>query len=624
MVYKVIHYPAFQIGIPHILTSLKHRIIRTRKPRLIESGTTINQTPKMALHQFDYIFAITMLFAFLDAFNIGANDVANSFSSSISSRSLKYWQAMVLAGICEFLGAVLAGARVSGTIKNNIIDSTAYNNDPAVLMLTMACALVGSACWLTFATSIGMPVSTTHSIVGGTIGAGIAAGGASGVVWGWKGVSQIIASWFIAPLLAGCIAAVVFLVSKYCVLEVKSIEKSIKRALLLVGVLVFATFSILTMLIVWKGSPNLHLDDLSSAETAVSIVVTGAVASTIYFIFFYPFYRRKVLEQDWTLTLLDIFRGPTFYFKTTENITPMPEGHQLTIDYYEGRRFAEDTAVSVEDEENKALEGSFDSANGKEAALQDLNLVETETVTSEKKLSTKQYWWSLLKQGPKKWPLLFWLFISHGWTQDVINAQVNEKDMLSGDLKDMYKRSKFYDNRVEYIYSVLQAITAATMSFAHGANDVANATAPLAAVYDIWRTNTTAKNSEVPVWVLAYGGAALVIGCWTYGYNIIKNLGNKMILQSPSRGFSIELAAAVTTVMATQLAIPTSTTQIAVGGIVAVGLCNKDMKSVNWRMVAWCYSGWFLTLPIAGLIAGILNGIILNAPRFGGEYQMTK
>lgn len=95
--------------------------------------------------------------------------------------------------------------------------------------------------------------------------------------------------------------------------------------------------------------------------------------------------------------------------------------------------------------------------------------------------------------------------------------------MLSGDLQDMFKRSKFYDNRVEYVYSVLQAITAATMSFAHGANDVANATAPLSAVYEVWSTNSVGAESEVPVWVLAYGGAALVIGCWTYGYNIIKN-----------------------------------------------------------------------------------------------------
>ncbi|CAI1936999.1 hypothetical protein SEUBUCD646_0D04980 [Saccharomyces eubayanus] len=575
----------------------------------------------MALHQFDYIFAIAMLFAFLDAFNIGANDVANSFASSVSSKSLKYWQAMVLAGLCEFLGAVLAGARVSGTIKNDIIDGSVYSKDPAVLMLTMTSALIGSSCWLTFATMIGMPVSTTHSIVGGTIGAGIAAGGANGVVWGWDGVAQIIASWFIAPVLAGLIAAVVFTISRLTVLEVKSVERSIKNALLLVGLLVFATFSILTMLIVWKGSPNLKLDNLSETETAVSIILTGAIATIIYFIFFYPFYKRKVLNKDWTLKLVDIFRGPSFYFKSTDDIPPMPEGHQLTIDYYEGRRNL-GTTIDVEDEENKLADNSSDSPTDKDKVIQEVDLVKTETEPKEK-LSTKQYWWSLLKMGPKKWPFLFWLVISHGWTQDVISAQVNDTDMLSGDLKGMYKRSKFYDNRVEYIYSVLQAITAATMSFAHGANDVANATGPLSAVYEIWQKNAIKESSDVPVWVLAYGGAALVIGCWTYGYNIMKNLGNKLILQSPSRGFSIELSAAITTVMATQLGIPTSTTQIAVGGIVAVGLCNKDVKSVNWRMVAWCYSGWFLTLPIAGLIAGIINGIILNAPRFGGEYQMT-
>lgn len=579
----------------------------------------------MVLKQFDYIFAITMIFGFLDAFSIGANDVANSFASSISSRSLKYWQAMILAAICELLGAILAGSRVAGTIKNNILNLSAFEQDPAVLMLTMSCALVGSSIWLTIATSVGMPVSTTHCIVGGTIGAGIAAIGADGVVWGWKGVAQIIASWFIAPVLAGAIAAVIFLVSKYCVLEIKSIQRSIKNALLLVGLLVFSTFSILTMLIVWKGSPNLKLDNLSETTTAVSIVLTGAVASLIYFVFFYPFYRRKILDQDWTLTLLDLFRGPVFYFKSTDDIPPMPRGHRLTIDYYEGRRIAEEQLCKSEDEENKTADNSTISTTSrinKDETIQEIGLVRTES-DGEGKVSTKQLWWGLLKQGPKKWPRLLWLMASHGWTQDVISSQVNDKDMLTGDIKDMYRRSKFYDNRVEYVYSVLQAITAATMSFAHGANDVANAVGPLSAVYDIWQKNEVSTKSDVPVWILAYGGVALVLGVWIYGYNIIKNLGNKIILQSPSRGFSIELAAAITTVMATQLAIPTSTTQIAVGGIVAVGLCNKDWKSVNWRMVAWCYSGWFLTLPIAGLIAGILNGIILNAPRFGVEYQLS-
>ena len=80
----------------------------------------------MALHQFDYLFAIAMIFAFLDAWNIGANDVANSFSSSVSSRSLKYWQAMILAAIMEFLGAVLVCSRVSDTIRNKIVDIAVF------------------------------------------------------------------------------------------------------------------------------------------------------------------------------------------------------------------------------------------------------------------------------------------------------------------------------------------------------------------------------------------------------------------------------------------------------------------------------------------------------------------
>lgn len=558
----------------------------------------------MALHQFDYIFAIAMIFAFLDAWNIGANDVANSFASSVSSRSLKYWQAMALAGICEFLGAVLVGNRVSDTIRNKIIDVEVFAADPAVLMLTMACALIGSSLWLTAATSVGMPVSTTHSIVGAVIGSSIAAKGAKNIVWGWGGVSQIIASWFIAPAIAGCFASIIFLISKYLVLERKNFSTSLNNALLLVPTLVFITFSILTMLIVWKGAPSLNLDDLSDGALAGSIVGVGAVATLLYMLFFYPYYRRKLVHNDWTLRWFDVYRGPTFYFMPTDNIPPMPENHQLTIDYYKGRR---------QEEPKPEPDTKADSV--------DIELLSVTTGHSAPQQTTRQLWWLLLKQGPKKWLYLLWLVVSHGFTKDVISTQMNG-GVLAGDLRAVHGKSKFYDNRIEFLYSLLQAITAGTMSFAHGANDIANATGPLATVYLVWKSNTTASKADVPIWVLCYAAAALVIGCWTYGYRIMANLGNKLILQSPSRGFSIELGAAVTTVMATQLAIPVSTTQCAVGATVFVGLCNKDLRAVNWRMVLWCYLGWVFTLPMAGIIAGIINGIILNAPRLGGNYQM--
>lgn len=566
----------------------------------------------LRLAQFDYIFAIGMIFAFLDAYNIGANDVSNSFASSVSSRSLKYWQAMILAAICEFLGAVLVGSRVSDTIRLKIIDVAVFEDDPAVLMLTMACALVGSSTWLTIATVIGMPVSTTHSIVGGVIGAGIAAKGAGHVHWGWDGVSQIFASWFIAPAVAGCFASIIFVISKYLVLEVKSFERSLRNAMVLLPALVFITFSILTMLIVWKGSPNLHLDKLSTGAIIGSIFGVGGVATVLYMLFLHPFYRRKLVHNDWTLRWYDIFRGPIYYFKLLESIPPMPENHMLTIDYYEGRRHEKPASKDAEDAGEETVE--------KTSVTEVTGEIQPE---QKEHLSTRQYWWSLIKQGPRQWPKVAWLFLIHGFNQDVIMTQVTDSGMLAGDIKGMHSSGKYYDNKIEHLYAMLQAITAGTMSFAHGANDISNATGPLATIYLVWSTNEVKKKADVPVWVLCYAAGALVIGCWTYGYRIMAQLGNKIILQSPSRGFAIELGAAVTVVMATQLALPISTTQCAVGATVFVGLWNGDWKSVNWRMVIWCYLGWIFTLPVAGLIAGLLNAIILNAPSYGGNYALS-
>ncbi|ODQ82373.1 hypothetical protein BABINDRAFT_55964 [Babjeviella inositovora NRRL Y-12698] len=560
----------------------------------------------MQLQQFDYIFAIAVIFAFLDAWNIGANDVANSFASSVSSRALKYWQAMILAAICEFLGAVLAGSRVADTIRNKIMNIEKFEEDPAVLMLAMACALVGSSTWLTIATSIGMPVSTTHSIVGASIGAGIASIGGKNIHWGWNGVSQIIASWFIAPCIAGGFASIIFLISKFGVLERKH---AVRNGLWFAPCLVYLTFSILTMLIVWKGAPNLKLNKLSGQTIISSIFGVGAVATTLYMIFVFPVMQRKLIHEDWTLKWYDVFRGPIYYFKSIDSIPPMPEGHLLVIDYYKGRRGITETTEAATSEDSLAVR---ETSNVNAPAKLD----------TEPKMSTRQLWWYLFKQGPSQWGHLGWLMLKHGWDQDIINSQLSEKDALSGDLAGMHSRSKFYDNKLEHLFSLLQAITACTMSFAHGSNDIANAAGPLSTVYTVWKTNTAGSKADVPIWVLCFTAGSLVLGCWTYGYRIMKNLGNKLILQSPSRGFAIELGAAITTVMATQLGIPVSTTQSAVGATVFVGLCNKDFKAVNWRMVIWCYLGWLVTLPCAGLVAGILMGIVLNAPHFGGVYTL--
>ena len=163
-------------------------------------------------------------------------------------------QAMAIATVCEFGGAVLAGSRVSGTIKNDVIPAEAFTTDPAVLMLGMLCALIGSSLWLTFATKIGLPVSTTHSIVGGIVGVGFATIGAAQVDWSWEGVSQVFAAWAIAPCIAAAFGAIIFLITKHCVLERKD---PLIKGLWMIPLYFAVTAGVLTMSIVWKGGKSL-------------------------------------------------------------------------------------------------------------------------------------------------------------------------------------------------------------------------------------------------------------------------------------------------------------------------------------------------------------------------------
>lgn len=138
------------------------------------------------------------------AMNIGANDVANNVGPAVGSRALTLAGAILIAAVFEAGGALIAGGEVVGTIKKGIIDP-ALITQPDIFIWLMMAALLAGALWLNLATLLGAPVSTTHSIVGGVLGAGIAAGGWE--VANWARMGQIAASWVISPLLGGVIAA---------------------------------------------------------------------------------------------------------------------------------------------------------------------------------------------------------------------------------------------------------------------------------------------------------------------------------------------------------------------------------------------------------------------------------
>ena len=212
------------------------------------------------LHQYDYLFAVGTIFAFLDAWNIGANDVANSWASSVSSRSVSYLQAMLGASLMEFSGALGVGGRVADTIRTKIVDIKAFEDEPALLMLGMVCAVIASASYLTMATRLGMPVSTTHSILGGVLGMGIGALGTKGVTWvGYHkdgslnikdGVVQVFLAWIIAPVMSGIFSSIIFLLTKYGILLRKN---PAMKGLLMVPIYFWFTASLIVMLLIWKG-----------------------------------------------------------------------------------------------------------------------------------------------------------------------------------------------------------------------------------------------------------------------------------------------------------------------------------------------------------------------------------
>ena len=163
----------------------------------------------------------------------------------------------------------------------------------------------------------------------------------------------------------------------------------------------------------------------------------------------------------------------------------------------------------------------------------------------------------------------------------------------------------FHFASVEKIFAPLMIFTACAMAFAHGSNDVANGIGPLAAVFALVRSGgDLAQSSPLPIWVLVLGGGGIVLGLATYGYRVMQTIGTKITELTPSSGFCATMAAAATVVLASRTAMPVSTTHIAVGAVMGVGLA-RGFAALDLRVIASIAVSWVVTLPAGGVLAAL-------------------
>jgi PiT family inorganic phosphate transporter len=171
---------------------------------------------------------------------------------------------------------------------------------------------------------------------------------------------------------------------------------------------------------------------------------------------------------------------------------------------------------------------------------------------------------------------------------------------------DKSQDKEYHFASVEKVFVPMMLFTACAMAFAHGSNDVANGIGPLAAVYGLVESGgEVAQTSELPIWILLLGGVGIVIGLATFGYRVMRTIGTRITELTPTRGFCATMAAAATVVLASRTGMPVSTTHIAVGAVMGVGLA-RGIGALDLRVIGGIVVSWIVTLPIGGVLAALI------------------
>ena len=475
-------------------------------------------------------------------------------------------------------------------------------------MLAMGCAEVGSATWLMVATRMGWPVSTTQTIVGALIGVGFAS--QSDIKWAWaKGsVSQVAASWAIAPAIAAGFAAVVFSTLKFGILERK---ESFKWALRLIPLYLATTCAILTLFMVVEAPSAPSLEEFGAGKAAGIILGVWAGVLLIAYVFFMPYFKARLVKEDARIKFYHIPLGPLLLKDNPPLYFPGDPNGKFVTDYYEDP-YADAPENNSDDgiQKEKKHSGSDEEARPEATSTGVKTGIDPSTIEKgsvpKNRLERQALQNHVGPPGPRErflepvahlplaHPQRLFGYLKFGVLQGVTRDCVTHDSVA---LREIHARANKYDVRVEHLWTYCQVASAILMSIAHGSNDVANAVGPWAATYQTFRSGEVGTDSDTPVWFLVIAGLLLGMGFWVYGFHIIRCLGNKITQMSPTRGFSIEMGAAITVLLASRLGLPVSTTQCLVGASLGVALMNFDARAVNWKQLAFILMGWILTLP---------------------------
>ncbi|CAC9521214.1 phosphate permease [Bathymodiolus azoricus thioautotrophic gill symbiont] len=238
----------------------------------------------------DILLVLAIVFGLFMAWGVGANDVANAMGTSVGSGAITIKQAIIIAVIFEFAGAVLAGGEVTATIRKGILDASIFTNDPHLLVYGMLASLLAAGFWLMIASSLGWPVSTTHSIVGAIVGFGAVGVGVDVDAVAWGKVGTIAMSWIVSPILAGSIAFVLFKSLQKLIIDTENPFDNAKRY---VPFYMFLVGFVISLVTIFKGLKHvgLHFEIGVSYMLATGFGVLVAVIGTF-------FVRRIHLDVD--------------------------------------------------------------------------------------------------------------------------------------------------------------------------------------------------------------------------------------------------------------------------------------------------------------------------------------